>query len=185
KMVFVGFCIALVHKFLTQANKLWEAEPGRNLYEVVDGTKRGLKGAAISGELAPELLGVGYLIGTRIACLMMAGAVMSYWVLGPAIASFGERLTEPVAPAVANIRPKTGQDKGLIRNMGPGEIKGNYLRFIGAGAVAAGGIISMCRALPLIFASIVSGLRDLRASRAGGGTAVARTEHDLPMSVVL
>ena len=56
-------------------------------------------------------------------------------------------------------------DPGLIRNMEPEEIRGKYLRYIGAGAVAAGGIISMCRALPLIFGSIAAGLRDLRASR--------------------
>jgi uncharacterized oligopeptide transporter (OPT) family protein len=68
--------------------------------------------------------------------------------------------------------------------MGPGGIYGNYLKLIGAGAVAAGGIIGMCRALPLIVASIVAGLRDLRTVREGGPTA-ARTERDLSMNVVL
>src|SRR5579875_3159705 len=96
RMVFLGFGIALVHKFLTQAAKLWADAPEEKLY---DATGKGLKGAAISGELAPELLGVGYLIGPRIASLMMAGAVMSYWVVGPLIATFGEKLTEPVPPA--------------------------------------------------------------------------------------
>jgi uncharacterized oligopeptide transporter (OPT) family protein len=235
KMVFVGFGIALVHKFLTQAGKLWAAEPEQNLYAGTGADKAGLKGAAVSGELAPELLGVGYLIGPRIACLMMAGAVLSYWVAGPLIASFGERLERPVAPAkhkigifplskaqlaeggvLAGERPgdqnvfwrtagvvglagagPTGplgatvqlytrvEDRGLIRNMDPGQIKGNYLRYIGAGAVAAGGIISMCRALPLILASILGGLRDLRASRAAGAEVVPRTERDLSMNVVL
>lgn len=183
RMVFVGFGIALAHKFLTAANKLWADAPAQNLYTEVDGTKQGLKGAEISGELAPELLGVGYIIGPRVAALMMAGAVLSYWVLGPAIATFGAKLNEPIF-AESKLDPKTGQDKGLIGNMGPGEIKGNYLRYIGAGAVAAGGIISMCRALPLIFASIFSGLRDLRSS-GGGGAGVSRTEQDLPMTVVL
>ena len=110
-MVFVGFGIAFVYKFLTAAvQALAEragAEPlhGRR----ATGTKVGLKGAAISGELSPELLGVGYLIGPRIACLMMAGAVLSYFVLGPLIATFGENLTEPVAPAVRRGRPKTAR----------------------------------------------------------------------------
>jgi uncharacterized oligopeptide transporter (OPT) family protein len=238
KMVFVGFGIALVHKFLTMANKLWAGEPEQNLYTTADdGTKSGLKGASAAGELAPELLGVGYLIGPRIACLMMAGAVLSYWVMGPAIATFGERLNEPVAPARSSLglfgdaskeaakggtflpdgRPGDGylpwrvsglvgtlaapdgtgaltatallytrvEDKGLIRNMNPGQIKANYLRYIGAGAVAAGGIISMMRALPLILASILSGLRDLRTSRAAGAEVTARTERDLSMNVVL
>src|SRR5438067_7883507 len=102
KMVFVGFGIALVHKFLTQAMKLWAGEPATKLYGVdaATGIKSGLKGGQLRGELAQELMGVGFLIGPRIACLMMAGAVMSYFVLGPAIATFGEKLNEPVKPAV-------------------------------------------------------------------------------------
>ncbi len=180
RMVFLGFGIALVHKFFTQAAKLWDDAPEEKLYGA---TGKGLKGAAISGELAPELLGVGYLIGPRIASLMMAGAVMSYWVVGPLIATFGEQLSVPVAPA--NSKIEKGVDKGLIRNMEPGEIKAHYLRYIGAGAVAAGGIISMLRAMPLILGSILSGLRDLRATRAAGAEAVARTERDLSMNIVL
>ncbi len=175
RMVFIGFGIALVHKFLTAANKLWSSEPSVKLYgTTADGTRQGLKGAEVGGELSPELLGVGFLIGPRIASLMMAGAVMSYLVIGPLIAGFGENLTTPVAPG-----------EKLIGKMEPGEIKGSYLRYIGAGAVAAGGIISMTRALPLIIGSIVSGLRDLRASRVAGRPVTARTERDLPMTVVL
>ncbi len=180
RMVFLGFGIALVHKFLTQAAKLWADAPEEKLY---DATGKGLKGAAISGELAPELLGVGYLIGPRIASLMMAGAVMSYWVVGPLIATFGEKLTEPVPPAQTKFQKNV--DKGLIGNMEPSDIKAHYLRYIGAGAVAAGGIISMLRAMPLILGSILSGLRDLRATRVAGTEAVARTERDLSMNVVL
>lgn len=188
KMVFVGFGIAFVMQFLRRAMQLWSETPAVGLtWQNPSGTKSGLKGAEASGELAPELLGVGYLIGPRIACLMMAGAVLSYWVLGPAVATFGERLTEPVPPAEwAADKPHDETNPGLIRNMSPGQIKGSYLRYIGAGAVAAGGIISMCRALPLIYASVVGGLRDLRASRAGNGSAAApRTERDLPMTVVI
>src|SRR6185437_4364908 len=174
RMVFIGFGIAAIHKFLAKACKLWADEPAQHLYTVKEGVKYGLPGAEISGELAPELLGVGYLIGPRIASLMIAGAMLSYFVLGPLIATFGDKLTEPVSPA-----------KTLIHDMDPGALKANYLRYIGAGAVAAGGIISMLRALPLILSSIVSGLRDLRATRAGGAQAVARTERDLSMYVVL
>src|SRR5262249_35512631 len=160
-------------------------EPEQNLYAVgADGTKVGLKGASVSGDLSPEMLGVGYLIGPRIACMMMAGAVISFFVIGPLIATFGEGLNQPVSPAHSEIDEESGLDKGLIRNMGPGDIYKWYLRYIGAGAVAAGGIISMCRALPLIAASISPGLRDLRTT-AGGGTGASRTERDLPMSVVV
>jgi putative OPT family oligopeptide transporter len=175
RMVFIGFGIAALHKFLTKACKLWAGEPAQHLYKVENGVKYGLPGAEISGELAPELLGVGYLIGPRIASRMIAGALLSYFVLGPLIATFGEKLREPVSPA----------DKTLIRDMGPDALKANYLRYIGAGAVAAGGIISMLRALPLIISSIVSGLSDLRATRTAGAQAVARTERDLSMNVVL
>jgi uncharacterized oligopeptide transporter (OPT) family protein len=238
RMVFIGFGIAAVYKFFTQAFKLWSSEPAQHLYtQAPDGSKQGLKGAEISGELAPEMLGVGYLIGPRIASLMMAGALLSYFVIGPLIATFGESLNQVVSPArskptptaavkmapgtetklfggerpgdayslvqAANVVATTGQwggmgpltaagvahtrieDKGLIRNMDPGGIKGAYLRYIGAGAVAAGGIISMLRALPLIIGSIVSGLRDLRATRAAGRQVTARTERDMPMTVVL
>ncbi len=92
RMVFVGFGIALVHKFLTAASRLWSDTPSERLYvEGAGGTKVGLKGAEISGELSPELLGVGFLIGPRIASLMLAGAILSYLVLGPLIATFGEQ----------------------------------------------------------------------------------------------
>lgn len=176
RMVFVGFGIALAHKFLTAACKLWSDTPGERLYTTdSEGTKQGLKGAEISGELSPELLGVGFLIGPKIASLMLAGAVLSYLVLGPLIAAFGDQLEVPVSPATEKV----------IGKMSPGELKGNYLRYIGAGAVAAGGIISMCRALPLIFSSIASGLRDLRATSAGGQQSTRRTERDMSMAVVL
>jgi uncharacterized oligopeptide transporter (OPT) family protein len=233
-MVFIGFGIAFVYKILMKAGKLWADEPEQNLYTTVGGTKVGLKGAAISGDLSPEMLGVGYLIGPRIACLMMAGAVLSFFIFGPLIATFGEGLNHPMSPArsaimaveeapgdteegrfLGDVRPSevqkywraaslvstlaqtagTGplstvaalqtpvEDKGLIRNMEPGIIYKFYLRYIGAGAVAAGGIISMCRALPLILSSIFAGLRDLRSG--AGGSRGRRTERDLPMSVVL
>lgn len=183
RMVFIGFGIAFVHKFLTKGGKLWADEPEQHLYTITDsGQKVGLKGAAISGDLSPEMLGVGYLIGPRIACLMMAGAVLSFFVIGPLIATFGEGLNQPVPPAHSEIDKETGLDKGLIRNMEPSDLYKNYLRYIGAGAVAAGGIISMFRALPLIVGSILSGLRDLRGSTGGSAE---RTERDLPMSVVV
>jgi uncharacterized oligopeptide transporter (OPT) family protein len=215
KMVFIGFGIAFLYKLLAAAGHLWSSDPddnATNLYTVRNGHTVGLKGAAISGDLSPEMMGVGYLIGPRIACLMMAGAVLSFFVLGPMIATFGDTATVPVPPAKTKVvlepTPKdaaaivgasaqpggtfaglvilqnTGVDHGLIRNMGPSNLYAFYLRYIGAGAVAAGGIISMCRALPLILASVLAGLRDLRSSSAGGPGA-ARTERDLSMWVVL
>lgn len=201
KMVFVGFGIAAVYTFLMRACKFWASEPSALLSTTnEDGTTSGLKGAGIGGEVSPELLGVGFLIGPRIACLMIAGAMLSYFVLGPLVANFGEQATEPIPPAdweqrqvaprdmvvgtAAGVAWSREHDTGLVKNMGPGEIKASYLRYIGAGAVAAGGIISMMRALPLIIGSIVGGIRDLRASRRGGPGA-RRTETDMPMTYVL
>jgi uncharacterized oligopeptide transporter (OPT) family protein len=193
KMVFVGFGIAFLYKFLSKALRLWSAESddnATNLYATSNGHAVGLKGAALSGDLHPEMLGVGYLIGPRIACMMMAGAVLSFFVLGPMIATFGADLNTPVPPAKTRMEEveedgrKVEVNKGLIRNMEPDDIYANYLRYIGAGAVAAGGIISMCRALPLIISSIVAGVRDLRGSAAGGAGPL-RTERDLSMNVVL
>ncbi len=202
RMVFVGFGIAAAYKFLMDGMKLWSSEPGTKLYATNEaGKTEGLKGAGVGGELSPELLGVGYLIGPRIASLMMAGAVLSYLVLGPLIAAFGEKSKVPISPAdwkkqsdpprdlvvgpAAGIAWSQEHDPGLIHNMDPDDLKNNYLKFIGAGAVAAGGIISMCRALPLILASILGGLRDLRSSRSGEPRTSRRTEHDLSMWVVL
>jgi putative OPT family oligopeptide transporter len=188
KMVFVGFGIAFVHKFLTDACKLWSAEPSQKLYTTAeDGTKSGFKGTQVGGELSPELLGVGFLIGPRIASLMMAGALLSYFVLSPLIVTFGEKSPEPISPAewVDRGSVPDAKNKGLINNMEPGNIQANYIKFIGAGAVAAGGIISMMRALPLIIGSIVGGIRDLRSTRNGNSGSNKRTEQDLSMLVVL
>src|SRR5947199_1397887 len=114
RMVFIGFGIALVHKFFAAAAKLWSSEPAQNLYvEGPGGVKEGLKGAQISGDLSPEMLGVGYLIGPRIACLMMAGAVLSFFIIGPLIATFGEGLNAPVSPAHSEFDKETGKDIGL------------------------------------------------------------------------
>ena len=163
--IFTGFGIGLVYKTLMSAFRLWKDTP-----EKVFGAP--LKGGSISGEISPELLGVGYIIGPRIASIMMAGGVLNALVLIPMIKFFGEGLTGPLAPAT-----------GLISKMSPGEIRSKFVLYIGAGAVAAGGIISLVRSLPLILHGMRAGLAGLRGA-VGGGNAVARTERDLPMSFV-
>ena len=123
----------------------------------------------------PALLGVGYIIGTKISCIMVAGGILSYFVLVPAIHFFGDGLKEPLFPATK-----------LIASMDADEIRNAFVLYIGAGAVATGGIISLFRALPLIAASLVSGLRDMRATMTAGENRaeVKRTERDMPMSFV-
>src|SRR3989344_4252134 len=91
KTVFTGFGLAAVYKVLMSGLKLWNDTPERMLAF--------FKGAAISAEVAPELVGVGYIIGTRISCVMVAGGVLASWVLIPAIMLFGNGLTTPLFPA--------------------------------------------------------------------------------------
>lgn len=168
KLVFSGFGIGFVYWFLANGMRFFKEIPERALGF--------FKGATVSAEIAPHLLGVGYIIGTRISSIMVGGGVLAAWVLTPAIVFFGDKLGAPLYPA-----------ERLIREMSPAEIRSSYVLYIGAGAVATGGIISMIQALPMIAASIRSGLRDLAARNAGGGSAgvFPRTDRDLSMKVVL
>ena len=177
KPVFAGFGLAFLYQFLSGGMRLWKETVSRPLDS--------LKGATPALEASPALLGVGYIIGTRIACVMVAGGLLASFVLVPAIRFFGEGLSEAVLPAVSALDKETGKDMGLICNMEADTIRKTYVLYIGAGAVAAGGIISLCRALPLILASIRAGLRDMRGSVRAAGDRVRRTDRDLPMKVVL
>jgi putative OPT family oligopeptide transporter len=166
KTVFAGFGLAFVYQALMEAMKLWSKEPAK----LITGIK-GYSKAVLMCEVSPALLGVGYIIGTRTASVMVGGGLLTSLVLVPMIAYFGEGAGTPLPPGTA-----------LIRDMGPGDIAKSYVRYIGAGAVAAGGIISMCRALPMIASSVTGSLRAFRAGGAAGGT--GRTERDLPLWVV-
>ncbi len=165
KTVFIGFGLAFVYQVLMQGMKLWQEAPQKAL--------SWFKGAVPAIEVNPTLLGVGYIIGTRISCVMVAGGVLSSFVLIPAIRLFGDDLAKPLYPA-----------KILIREMDEDAIWHNYVLYIGAGAVAAGGIISLFQSLPLIIGSIRSGVRDLLASRKDGAESTARTDRDIPLWVV-
>jgi uncharacterized oligopeptide transporter (OPT) family protein len=135
-----------------------------------------LKTGSVGIEVSPELLGVGYIIGPRIASIMAAGGVLSYLVLIPLIKFFGEGMAGALAPGA---RP--------IAEMSAHEIRGAYILYIGAGAVAAGGIFSLIRSLPTILHGLRAGLGDLRPGRAAEGGPegrLPRTAHDLPMKFV-
>jgi putative OPT family oligopeptide transporter len=176
-LLFAGFGIGFAVAALQKVFKVLKEETDHAL----DGL--GLKGGAVGGEWSPPLLGVGYIIGPRIAGIMVAGGVLAYLVIAPTIVYFGEHLTEPLVPAEHKM--KDGVDVGLIKNMDAAGIRTNYILFIGAGAVAAGGIISMLKALPVIVGSITSAFRDLTGGRGGGAATRLRTDRDMPMSVVL
>jgi putative OPT family oligopeptide transporter len=127
-------------------------------------------GASLSLEVGPELLGVGYIIGTRIALVMGAGGILSALVLTPAIKLFGSAAATPVYPATQ-----------LIRDMTPDDVWHGYVLYIGAGAVAAGGVVSLLRSLPTIAGGAIRGLATFRGAAAGAAAgARPRTDRDLP-----
>jgi putative OPT family oligopeptide transporter len=167
--VFVGFGIAFVHKFLTIGINFLK-ETIQIPITVIN------KAAVFAADMASELLGVGYIIGYRTSAVMMAGAVLGYLVIIPAIYFIGEH-----APTV--VPPSTEK---RISEMSISELRNNYLLYIGAGCVAAAGIISMTRTLPMIIRSIRSGMAGVRGGASDGGpTLVKRTENDMSMAVVL
>jgi uncharacterized oligopeptide transporter (OPT) family protein len=125
-------------------------------------------------EVNPALLGVGYIIGPRIASIMCAGGVLAYLVLIPAIKFFGSSLTTILPPGDA-----------LISSMTPDDVRNAYVLYIGAGAVAAGGIISLGRSLPVIWHGLKEGLRDLRGTRPAEANGMLRTDRDMSMKFVL
>ena len=169
KTIFTGFGIGLVYKTAMASFRTWKDAP-----EKVFGPP--FNAASVSVEVSPELLGVGYIIGPRIASIMCAGGVLAYLVLIPMIKFFGTALAAPLEP----------ETTALIKDMSPGAIRNAYILYIGAGAVAAGGIISVFKSLPIIWHGIRGGLRDLSGTKATDQTAATpRTDRDLSMKVVL
>jgi putative OPT family oligopeptide transporter len=164
--IFTGFGIGLAYKALMVAFKGWKDVPQK-----VFGPP--LAGGSVATEISPELLGVGYIIGPRIASTMCAGGVLAYLLLIPAIKFFGSGATAALAPGTLP-----------IGEMSPDDIRNAYILYIGAGAVAAGGIISLLRSLPTIWGSLREGVKDFRGS-AGAASSTIRTERDLSMKVVV
>ncbi|HEX6901904.1 MAG TPA: oligopeptide transporter, OPT family [Thermoanaerobaculia bacterium] len=166
RTILAGFGVGLLYKTAMKAFYAWKEIP-----EKVFGAP--LKAGSVGMEISPELLGVGYIIGPRIASIMAAGGVLAYLVLIPAIKFFGEAAAGAIPPGTIP-----------VRDMTPDDIRGAYVLYIGAGAVAAGGIISLVRALPTIWRGIRGGLADLGAGRRDSA-AVPRTDRDLPMKLVV
>src|SRR5688500_9981205 len=163
KTIFTGFGIGVVYQAAHRAFYTWKEAP-----EKIFGAP--FNKGSIGVEVNPALLGVGYVIGPRIASIMCAGGVLAYLVLIPAISYFaGGEATAPIPP---------GTDP--VRGMSPNDIRNNYILYIGAGAVAAGGIISLFRSLPTIWHGIKGGLADLRGGKAAAARA-ERTDQDISM----
>src|SRR5438445_3839380 len=163
--IFTGFGIGLAYKTMMAAFKLWKDTP-----EKVFGAP--FKAGSVGMEISPELLGVGYIIGPRIASIMCAGGVLAYLVLIPIIKFFGDGLSVMLPPG--------GK---LIHDMSPNDIRSKYVLYVGAGAVAAGGIISLIRVIPALVMGFVRGMKSISGGQGLQGD--ERTDHDLPMTFVV
>ena len=167
KTIISGFGIGFIYYGIEQIWKTWKEYPTKIF-------GKPFEAGSISIENNPALLGVGYIIGPRISSIMVAGGVLSFLVLIPAIKYFGGGWTTPLAPETAHV----------IKDMTVTQIQKGYILYIGAGAVAAGGIISLFRSLPVIWSGLKGGLADLRGSR-GSVENAPRTDQDLSMKFVL
>ena len=162
--VFSGLGIAALYKFLTDGFKIWPSEVGHDI--------KFFKGSSLGMQVLPALAGVGYICGPKISSYMFAGGTLSWFVLMPVIALFG---------ADATVFPGTE----VIGTLDPGSLWGTYVRYIGAGAVATGGVISLIKSFPMI-------VRTFKATMATFGkkddqkiTTLPRTQQDLPMPLVI
>lgn len=162
--VFLGLGVGFVYTFLMRILNLWKVTPGWE--------PKWFKGAAVRGEVSPELLGVGYIIGLRISGYMLSGGVLSWLVLIPLIKLFGEAASTVIAPA---------SDGLTIAQMTPDDIWAHYIRYIGGGAVVFGGIVTLLRALPTIWNSFRENMKEVLNRRSGGFDTRLRTEQDIPV----
>jgi putative OPT family oligopeptide transporter len=169
KIISIGFGIGFVFNVLMQVFSFWKGTPTKEFGEST------FKGGSVSLANDPTLLGVGYIIGPRIAGLMMGGGILSYLVLIPMIKFFGGAMTTPVAPELTK----------TIAEMDPDGVRGAYVLYIGAGAVAMAGIISLARSLPTIIHGLKGGLADLRGGSSGLNGDTPRTDRDLSMKWVV
>ena len=169
RWIFIGLAVGAAVKLALGAAVLIPSELAAHLPV--------LPRAEIGLEIAPALLAVGYILGYRQAAIMVSGSLISALVLTPLIALVGEGLPTPLFPEATL----------PIRELSAGQIWARYVRYIGAGAVAAAGIVTVIRALPTMYRSLAAVLRGVRTEGAGveTGTGVPRTDRDVPGWVVL
>lgn len=166
--VFAGLGIAAVYKFLADGTQLFKSEIGHAF--------ESYKGSQVGIQVLPALAGVGYICGPKISSYMFAGGTLSWVVLMPMIALFGADAT--IFPA-----SKTVTELLTMEGGGPSALWSNYIKYIGAGAVATGGIISLIKSLPLIirtFKQAIDSMKNKNAAHKG-----LRTEQDLPIPVLI
>lgn len=164
KTVFQGLGIGSLFKFITDGIKLFPSE--------IEYGFKGYKGAAIGMDTLPALLGVGYIVGPQISAYMLSGAVLGWFVIIPLIAHFGVYVPDIIYPAV---KP--------LSQLGYWDIWSDYLRYMGAGAVAFGGIFSLIKSLPLIFRTFKEAIGGYKETKGIGDN--LRTDDDMSGKVVL
>ena len=164
--VFWGLGLGGAYAFLMHAMGFWKGSP--------DYRPAWYPGATVKAEVTPEYLGVGYIIGPRVAGTIFAGGVFSWLLMMPAIKFFGSGLAEPIYPGTLPIAQMTSE-----------QLWSAYVRPMGAGAVAAAGLITLMKTIPTIVDSFRHGLKDLRERNSAATVARSRVEDDLPMKIVL
>ncbi len=170
--VFMGLGLGSLYT-LFQNEFIFRAWPGTPEFQPDFGPEHILKGASIKAEATSEYLGVGYIIGARVAGTLFAGGVVSWLVIMPLIYFFGKSLPHPLYPGTVP-----------IAQMGPSDLWATYVRPIGAGAVAAAGLITLIKTLPTIFGALGSGFASLRKGASAAARPI-RTENDLSMGTVV
>lgn len=168
KLLFGGMGIGALYTAIEKFLHLWPAEP-----DVVVGAQEG--GArfrtSLGADVTPELLGVGYIIGPKVSAVMLAGGAVGWLVIIPAIYLFGGSADAPIAP----------EAEALVRDMGSFDVWSRYLRYIGAGAVAFGGLFTLIKSSPVIIQSFGLAMKALADKGKG---VVARTERELPLTII-
>lgn len=162
--VFVGLGIAAVYKFIADGLKLFPSE--------VDWSISSYKGSGVGADVLPALAGVGYICGPKVSSYLLAGGATAWFVIMPLIALFGSDLV--IYPAEVSVAE-------LWKTSGTWGLWGSFVRYIGAGAVAAGGIISLVKSIPLIIKTFKQAI-GVYGKKSGG---TVRTEQDISIKVVL
>ncbi len=166
KYIFAGMGVAALFKMLTSWLKVIPDHASLKIPFI--------KKASIGIDLSAALFGVGYILGPRIGAIMVGGGLLSALIIIPAIAYWGDSLTAPLFPETVN----------LIKDMSASQIWTRYIRYIGAGAVATAGIITLIRSIPVMLESFKIGTKNLNKKR-DTETLVPRTSNDLPLKVVV
>jgi putative OPT family oligopeptide transporter len=169
--VFLGLGIGAVYKFFITFLHLWK--------DKVTSLIPGLPKAQLGIETTPALLGVGYILGFRISLIMVTGGMISWVILIPLINYLAQGMTTPLFPETTK----------LIVDMTPSEIWNRYIRYVGAGAVAFGGIITIIRSIPVMIKSFKLSVDEVRGRMSRGSALTAppkikRTQADLPLTYV-